>query len=662
MPRDTYDSDSLAHLAGLDAIRKRPSMYIGGTGSDGLRHLVWELIDNSVDEASAGFATKIDVVFYNDGSVEVADNGRGIPVSIHKDSGKSGLELVLTELHAGGKFGDNAYKTSSGLHGVGITVVNALSTKVIAEVDRDGNTYSLEFNHGEPKSKLKKVAISGSAQAKKHTGTRIRFWPDRTIFHEEAVIDPDLVCNRARQMCYLVPGLTISVQKSEKEKPQVFSSEKGLTDFLDVLAEESGSQPICDAIRFSGTSPYQETIPVLDNQTGKMVSKTVDRECQVDIACQWNAGWDSKILGFANTIFTPNNGVHVTGFESALLRSINDALRSQKVLKQREDNVIGDDVEEGLVAIVRVILPEPQFEGQTKGALGNSDIRKIVYAQTKEAISAWLTAGNKRQVKTVLDKIATASRTRIASRTKRDTARSKATEGTMPAKLSDCHSHGPDSELLIVEGDSAAGYAIKARNAEYQAILPLRGKPLNVESSDTAKMLSNKEWASVITAIGAGYGRNFDVGLSRYGRIIIMADADVDGSHIRCLLLTFFHKYMSDLLVKGMIYAAVPPLYSVKIGNNAPIYSYTEAERDRDIAKGGKNVIVSRFKGLGEMDEDELALTTLESETRKLHRITFQDAEKATQLFNILMGSASEPRKEFIFSSSAMFDLERLSV
>jgi DNA gyrase subunit B len=668
-----YDADSIQTLEGLEAVRKRPGMYIGGTGSDGLMHLVWELIDNGVDEAAAGFAKRVDIFLHRDGSVEVADNGRGIPVDMHAKRKVSALEVVLTELHAGGKFGGGAYGSSGGLHGVGASVVNALSTKLVAEVDRDGTTWRLGFNERvagkftgarfKKTHELEKV----KSISKTKTGTRVRFWPDRELFDPAAEIDFELICDRVRQACFLVPGMKMSVTDKRTgydNVPFTYVSRGGLTDLVNEL---SIGNPVTKVISISGIDSFEEKVPI----DGKMT--IVQREVVVDIALLWNVGYESSITTFVNTIPTREGGTHLIGFERAMNRAVNDVLLSgyrklTKLAKQGKDRATKDDVQEGLVAAIKVSFPEPQFRGQTKQELGTPAIQGIVYDIVKASMVEWFEgAGPKSHVNALRDKLATAVINKVASKQVLENKRKAASLGStgMPDKLADCRKHGMDSELLIVEGDSAAGPAKAGRNSENMAILPLRGKVVNAGKATAKQVLDNAEAQALITAIGGGSGKDFDLDSVRYGRIIILCDADVDGSHIRCLLLTLIYHYMRPLLDSGRVYAAQPPLFSAK-WRGETYYAFSDGELEALIID--KNVPREkfvRFKGLGEMDVDELAETTLDPETRILRRLTIDDAASAAEaanMFDVLMGNDVAQRRQFLLANSDLIDLETLDI
>ena len=673
-----YDADAIQTLEGLEAVRKRPGMYIGGTGSQGLMHLVWELLDNAIDEAAAGFADRIDITLHRDNSVEVADNGRGIPIDRHAKRKVSALEVVLTELHAGGKFGGGAYGASGGLHGVGASVVNALSAKLVAQVDRDGHTHELGFNErvagqfsgstftaGHHLEKVKRIS-------RNKTGTRIRFWSDRDIFDPEARIDIDQVRERVVQACFLVPGIKIRVvdkRSGGSAEPFEFVSRGGLADLVDHLSSGGNA---CEVITLSGIDTFTERVPV----DGKMTD--VLRECIVEVALRWVKGYETRVESFVNTIPTSHGGTHTAGFDRALTRAVNDVLLkdTRKLAKLARDNkhrAVREDVQEGLVAACKVVFAEPQFRGQTKQELGTPAIEKIVYDVVKRGLTDWFTAsGPRTHVTAVREKLANAVINRVTSKQMLETRRRAASMGStgMPDKLADCRRHGPNSELIIVEGDSAAGPAKAGRDAEYMAILPLRGKVVNAGKATMKQVLDNAEAQALFTAIGAGSGRDFDLESARYGRIVILCDADVDGSHIRCLLLTLIHEYMRPLLEAGRVYVAQPPLYSCRIGNTVH-RAFSDEERDEitaKLTKGGRkagNLRWNRFKGLGEMNVEELAECALDPETRILRRLTMDDAaaaSEAAELFETLMGSDVARRREYLIANSALLDPAALDV
>ncbi|MFE0458322.1 type IIA DNA topoisomerase subunit B [Kitasatospora sp. NPDC058965] len=682
-----YTARHLLVLEGLEAVRKRPGMYIGSTDSRGLMHCLWEIIDNAVDEALGGFCDRIDVLLHDDGSVEVRDNGRGIPVDVEPKTGLSGVEVVMTKLHAGGKFGGGSYAASGGLHGVGASVVNALSARLDVEVDRNGHTHAISFRRGTPGifTELSPDApfdpASGLTRTRKvpktRTGTRIRYWADRQIFLKEAKLSLETLHNRARQTAFLVPGLTIVVRderrtESEQVDETTFRYDGGIGEFCEFLAPD---RAVCDVLRLRGEGTFKETVPVLDD-LGHMTPTEVTRELGVDIALRWGAGYDTTLRSFVNIIATPKGGTHVTGFERSLAKTVNEALRATKLLRVAEDDVTKDDATEGLTAVVTVRLAEPQFEGQTKEVLGTSAANRIVAAVVARELKAFLAStkkDEKAQARAVLEKVVAAARTRVAARQHKEAQRRKTALETssLPAKLADCRSDDVDrSELFIVEGDSALGTAKLARNSEFQALLPIRGKILNVQKASVSDMLKNAECASIIQVIGAGSGRTFDIDQARYGRVIFMADADVDGSHIRTLLLTLFHRYMRPMVEQGRVFAAVPPLHRIELtnpkrGQEKYHYTYSDAELRRTLlefqAKGMRwKDPVQRYKGLGEMDADQLAETTMDPRYRILRRINLGDLDAAEQVFDLLMGNDVAPRKEFIVDSAATLDRSRI--
>ncbi len=671
-PLNDYDASKIQVLEGLDAVRKRPGMYIGGTGSEGLMHLVWEIIDNSVDEAAGGFASHIEVTLHKDGSIEVTDDGRGIPVD-RKPDGRSALEVVFTELHAGGKFGSGAYSASGGLHGVGASVVNALSVKLVAEVDRDGSTWRLSFNERVPGQYLKNGQFKATSKLAKvkevpqnRTGTRVRFWPDNELFDADATIDYERVRAHAAQVCFLVPGLGVRLtdRRGEGREPEDFVASGGLTDYVDHL---SAGQPVTDVISIHEEAEFTEKVPV----DGQMTMVT--RPCTIDIALRWVSGFDTTVASFVNIIPTPEGGTHVSGFDRALGYVINETLlkdvkKLKKLAKDKNDRASSTDVREGLVAAVKVTFPEPQFKGQTKQELGTPKIQNLVYEATKSGFGAWVDGGGrKNQITALRDKMTQAILNRVAARQQLEARRKAANLSStgLPDKLADCRTHGPNAELLIVEGNSAAGPARAGRDSEMMAVLPLRGKVVNAGKATLKQVIDNAEAQALITTIGAGSGRDFDLASARYGRIIILCDADVDGSHIRCLLLTLIYHHMRPLLENGMVYAAQPPLYAARV-RGEHVYAFDEEERD---ALGTKHKIGperwKRFKGLGEMNVDELADTTLNPETRVLKRMTMSDGEEALEaarIFEVLMGSDVADRKDYIISNSELVPADALDI
>lgn len=669
MAAENYSASSLTVLEGLDAVRKRPGMYIGSTDSRGLQHCLWEIVDNAVDEALAGHCRTIDVILHPDGSAEVVDDGRGIPVDVDVRSGLSGVELVFTKLHAGGKFGGGGYSVSGGLHGVGASVVNALSERVDVEVVRSGRLHTLSFSHGSAGSFSRSGVFStgllrDSGSTKRSRGTRIVFWPDRAIFTPEASFDWDLVTSRARQTAFLVPGLSIRVSEPAVGREESFCFDGGTVDFVEFLAPDG---PACPPVRVSGSGSFVETVPVLEGD--RLVSREVERICEVDVAFRWGTGYETTIRSFVNVIATPNGGTHMVGFERSLVKSMVAACRDLKAVRASEENPSKEDVLEGLSAVVLVRLAEPQFEGQTKETLGTPAVQRVVADAVSAALSSWAERKRSRaDARKVCDKIANAARARRAARAQRDTVRRKNAleSSSLPSKLSDCRSSGAmDSELFIIEGDSAGGTVKAARDSEFQALLPIRGKILNTMRATEKQMLDNAECASIISAVGAGSGQSFDLSNARYGKLIVLADADVDGSHIRCLLLTLAFRYMRPMLEAGRIFAAVPPLYRVEAsGAESFFYCYSDVERDEVLARlertKRKVKEVQRFKGLGEMDAEQLAETTLEVGSRSLRRMTMVDAREAEQVFERLMGKDVPARREFIVTNSRAMDRSRI--
>ena len=680
---NSYTAKDLAVLEGLDAVRKRPGMYIGSTDSRGMMHCLWEIIDNSVDEALAGHCKKIEINLESDGSVEVHDDGRGIPVDKEPKTGLTGVEVVMTKLHAGGKFGGGSYAASGGLHGVGASVVNALSSRLDVEVDRGGKIHWMSFQRGNagifdgdgpkapftPKSGLR---ITGKVAAKV-TGTRIKWWYDRQIFLKDAELDLEDIYARARQTSYLVPGLTLVVNdkrvKSAK-KSETFFHKGGISEYCNFLQPDD---PVGDVIRIAGTGHYQETVPVLDDQ-GHMNPTDVERDMNVDIAMKWGNGYESTQRSFVNIIATPKGGTHVQGFERAITKAFNEALRSSGILKKNEADVIKDDILEGLTSVVTVRMTEPQFEGQTKEVLGTAAAAKIVAQVVSDQLAAFFKTSkriDKANGKLILEKVANASRTRISARAHKDLQRRKNAleSSSLPTKLADCRSEDVNrTELFVVEGDSALGTTKAARNSEFQAILPIRGKILNVQKASLSQMLDDKECASIIQVIGAGSGKSFDINEARYGRIILMSDADVDGAHIRCLLLTLLYRYMKPLIDEGRVFAAIPPLHRIEevgTGGKKGVIHYTYSDDEMkaltaQMKKAGKKwkEPIQRYKGLGEMDADQLRETTMDPDHRTLRRVTIKDAKAAEEMFELLMGNEVAPRKDFI--ATAEVDRERI--
>lgn len=757
--KDNYGAGSLTVLEGLDAVRKRPGMYIGTTDSQGLMHCLWEIIDNSVDEALAGVCNHIVVTLHSDGSVEVADNGRGIPVDIEPKTKLTGVEVVLTKLHAGAKFGNSSYGASGGLHGVGSSVVNALSSRLDVEVDRDGKTHHMSFHQGHPgvytdadpehpspdapfkrtrKNRPTELEIIGKVSPKT-TGTRIRYWADPEIFNDTAEFSYEQLIDRVRQTSFLVPGLKITVidenipetgdesvdemlevddianaagdepqeiaESDESEhdaagheeaaeqieeadvaaQPQgskythsrieEFCHTGGVKDFVDYLSKGEAVSAIW---RITGEDTYvEETQAVGDG--GELHAQKVTRNCAVDIAMRWTNGYDTTMRSFVNVVETPGGGTHVDGYLLGLTKQIRKAIednaRKLKVnLKDSNMKVERDDILAGLVAVVTVRIAEPQFQGQTKDVLGTAQVKPIVSKMTDRQFGEMITGskrGYKEQSGRVLEKIVGEMHARIQARkTKEVTRRKNALESaSMPPKLSDCQPGNDDvAELFIVEGDSALGTAKAARNSGFQALLPIRGKILNVQKASLSQMLSNKECAAIIQVVGAGSGASFDIGQARYNKVIMMTDADVDGAHIRILLLTLFYRYMRPLIEYGHVYAAVPPLHRIALTGahkGEYIYTYSDDELAGKLADLDKKHIsynedIQRYKGLGEMDADQLADTTMDPRTRMLRRIRMEDAEQASQIFSLLMGDDVPPRKAFIVENADDFDRSKI--
>ncbi|MBF4565020.1 type IIA DNA topoisomerase subunit B [Plantibacter sp. VKM Ac-2876] len=688
-----YSARHLSVLEGLEAVRKRPGMYIGSTDSRGLMHCLWEIIDNSVDEALGGYGDQIEIVLHADQSVEVRDHARGIPVDIEPKTGLSGVEVVFTKLHAGGKFGGGSYAASGGLHGVGASVVNALSERLDVEVDRGGKTYAMSFHRGEPGifadtgeptpdapftpfEKQSELRVIGKTK-RGVTGTRIRYWADRQIFTKGAQFQAEELLGRARQTAFLIKGLGIHIRDETVEEPTeaMFRYEGGISEFVDYLA---GDTALTDTWRLTGSGTFTETVPVL-SPSGTMVATEVEREAEVDIALRWGTGYETVMRSFVNIIATPKGGTHQLGFDQGLLKFLRAQVeQNARRLKVGTDKLEKDDVLAGLTAVLTVRLAEPQFEGQTKEILGTPAVRAIVAnVVTKELKERFASTkrDDKAQTALVLEKIVSEMKSRISARTHKETQRRKNAleNSSLPAKLVDCRSGNLESsELFIVEGDSALGTAKLARDSSYQALLPIRGKILNVQKASVSDMLSNAECASIIQVIGAGSGRSFDLDAARYGKIILMSDADVDGAHIRTLLLTLFFRYMRPLIEAGRVFAAVPPLHRVIVINpgskpNETIYTYSEAELHAvlsDLKRTGKKhqEPIQRYKGLGEMDADQLATTTMDRRHRTLRRVRVEDAESAGRIFELLMGNDVAPRKEFIVDSSDRLSRESIDV
>ncbi|MGB3956127.1 MAG: DNA topoisomerase IV subunit B [Brooklawnia sp.] len=681
-PGRAYEAKNLLVLEGLEAVRKRPAMYIGSTDTRGLMHCLWEIIDNAVDEALAGFGEQIEITLAADGSISVTDQGRGIPVDVEPRTGLVGVEVVYTKLHAGGKFGTGNYNATGGLHGVGASVVNALSSRLDVEVDRNGATWAMSFRRGvpgvfdgegpdapfTPQHGLRKIAKVGRGV----TGTRVRYWPDRQIFLKDAQLSLDHLLDRARQTSFLVSGLELGVTDARSGEPvtERFKHNGGISEFADYLAPDAA---VTDTLRIQGNESFVETVPVLD-ENGAMTATDVERNLEIDIAVRWGTGYDTVERSFVNIVATPKGGTHIQGFERGLLKAFQNGLEGTRLLKSG-DEITKDDVLEGLTAVVTVRLPEPQFEGQTKEVLGTPPVTRLVASVVEAELGRFLNstkASERPQARTVMEKVVNASRTRVAARVHKENQRRKTAleSSSLPPKLKDCRSTSMEqSELFIVEGDSALGTANLARNSEFQALLPIRGKILNVQKASVGDMLKNAECAAIIQVVGAGSGRTFDIDNARYGKVIFMADADSDGAHIRCLLATLFFRYMRPMVEAGRVYSAVPPLHRFELtnprkGQDRYIYTYSDAEYRRKLAeltkKGQGFKEPQRYKGLGEMDADQLADTTMNPRRRMLRRLTVDDAEAAEQTFEMLMGNEVAPRKEFIIEGAYQLDDERI--
>ena len=617
-----YSADQIQVLEGLEAVRRRPGMYIGSTSARGLHHLVYEVVDNSIDEALAGYCDKIQVTIHEDNSVTVEDNGRGIPVDLHPKVGRPAVEVVLTMLHAGGKFGGGGYKVSGGLHGVGVSVVNALSKELSVEIKRNGNLYRQEFSCGVPTSELKIIGKS------KTTGTKVTFKPDDEIF-EELVFNQETLTQRIRELAYLNKGVKITLKDERKDPPteQVFQFDGGIKDFVKHLNK---------------TKQVLHPKPVYVSGEKEQII--------VEVALQYNDGYTETMLSYANNIHTIDGGTHEVGLKTALTRVVNDYGRNHNILKNNDANLTGEDIREGATIVISVKVPEPQFEGQTKTKLGNSEVRGIVDSVFAEKFSTYLEE-NPSVARKIIEKGVTAARAREAARKARELTRRKSALETMslPGKLADCSEKDPSiSELYLVEGDSAGGSAKQGRDRRFQAILPLRGKIINVEKARMDKILANEEIRAMITALGTGIGEDFDLSKARYHKIVIMTDADVDGAHIRTLLMTFFYRHMRALIEAGYVYVAQPPLFRVRKGNHDS-YVYSEKELEELLKRiGYDKVNIQRYKGLGEMNPDQLWETTMDPDTRTMLQVTLEDAIEADTTFSMLMGDRVEPRRDFI--------------
>ena len=675
-----YGADDLTHLEGLDAVRKRPGMYIGSTDSRGVGHLFNEIVDNATDEGVAGHATRVEVTLHADGSVQVDDDGRGIPTDIHGKSRLSGVELVLTRLHAGGKFGGSGYKTSGGLHGVGASAVNALSQRFDVTVQRDGKVHQMSFQHGVPGvfdgpgpnaglTRESGLRVIGKMKRGGSTGTSIRYWHDARYFETNAVLEVEAVRAKLRNTAFLAPGVTYVLRDRTGETPteETFHAPRGLVDMVEFLAHP-GDKAVSGTVLINGHGRYKENAA---DENGVMQSN-VDRRAELEVALRWGTGYERTIECFTNTIRNVHGGTHRRGFERAVLRALVEAVKNTRgLLKPKEDPPVLDDVLEGMTAVIHVKIPEPQFTSQTKDELSTAAVTRVVQTLVEQHLRAWVEdRKTKSEARTVLQKIVDAARVRLTQKQQKDAARRKtALEGaSMPPKLVDCRSTGVTrSELFIVEGDSALGTARMARSSEYQALLPIRGKILNVQKANLQQVLDNAECSAIIQVLGAGSGRTFELDTMRYGRILIMADADVDGSHIRTLLITLFAKYMRPVIEAGRLYAAVPPLHKITTkGRNADtVYTYTQAEMASTVVKlekAGKQVVtpIPRFKGLGEMDADELWHTTMNPATRAVRRITLDDVRAAEEVLELLMGEKVEPRRNWLIDSAGRVDQETI--
>lgn len=691
-----YSARHLQVLEGLEAVRKRPGMYIGSTDQRGLMHCVWEIVDNSVDEALAGQCNRIEVTLHHDHSVSIVDNGRGIPVDTVPGLGLSGVEVVFTKLHAGGKFGGSLYGNAGGLHGVGASVVNALSARLDVEVDRSSKTYRMSFRRGEPGkyddskgmgpnspfmpfAESQSIEVVGKAPRGK-TGTRVRFWHDFQIFPESESFSWDLLVARARQTAFLVPGLTIVVrdERNGKDSEESFKFDGGITDYVDFLAQDRG---VTDIWRIQSQGTYTEVVQQL-GEDGHLHPVETERVCDVDVAMRWGVGYETEVKSYVNIIATPKGGTHVQGFEQALLKVFRAQIEKQSrrlKLTAKDGRLEKDDVLAGLTAVISVGVPEPQFEGQTKEILGTPQVRSIV----SSVINKWLESklaksgrNDKQENQALVDKMAGEMKARTSARLHKEISRRKNALETssLPAKLADCRSNEVESsELFIVEGDSALGTAKAARSSSFQALFPIRGKILNVQKASTSDMLQNAECANLIQVIGAGSGRTFDMNQARYGKVILMTDADVDGAHIRTLLLTLFFRYMRPLVEAGRVFVAVPPLHRIEVNAKGRakkeyIYTYSDGELHqvlKNLERSGRThkEPIQRYKGLGEMDGDQLAETTMDPITRRLRRVTLADEDalrEAENVFELLMGSVVAPRKEFIVQGAKQLSRDQI--
>ncbi len=675
-----YGADDLTHLEGLEAVRKRPGMYIGSTDSRGINHLFAEVVDNSTDEGVAGHATRVVVTLHADGSVQVDDDGRGIPTGTHAKSGLSGVELVLTRLHAGGKFGGSGYKTSGGLHGVGASAVNALSHRFDVTVKQEGKVHQMSFKHGVPgtfdgpgpKAKFTRhsgLNIIGKMKRGERSGTSIRYWYDARYFESGAALDVEGVRSKLRNTAFLVPGVTYVLRTAIEDtiNEETFHFPHGLVDMVDFLSPD-GEKPVCGTLLITGEGTYKENAA---DAAGVMQSN-VERHAEIEVALRWGTGYERTVECFTNTIRNVHGGTHRRGFDRAMAKALQDAIsKTRGLLKPKEDMPTIEDVLEGMTAVVHVRLPEPQFTSQTKDELSTAGITRVLQGIVDRHVKAWTEdRRTKSEAKVVLQKVVDASRVRLTQKQQKDAARRKtALEGAaMPPKLVDCRTTGVSrSELFLVEGDSALGSARMARVSEYQALLPLRGKILNVQKASLGDTLKNAEIASIVQVLGAGTGRTFDLTTMRYGRVILMADADVDGSHIRTLLITLFAKYMRPVIEDGRLYAAMPPLHKLVTKGRNPETHFTFTQREMEtkyaeLEKAGKQIVtpVPRFKGLGEMDADELWETTMNPATRSMRRITLDDVDAAETALELLMGEKVEPRRNWLVASSDRVDRDAI--
>ncbi|MBT8224541.1 MAG: type IIA DNA topoisomerase subunit B [Dactylosporangium sp.] len=683
-----YEADDLTHLEGLDAVRKRPGMYIGSTDSRGVSHLVNEILDNSTDEGVAGYATRVEVTLHADGSVQVDDDGRGIPTDLNVKSGLSGVELVLTKLHAGGKFGGSGYKTSGGLHGVGASAVNALSHRFDVTVRRDGVVHQMSFQRGVPGvfdgpgplaafTPRPGLLVAGKIRRGTSTGTSIRYWYDARYFETGARLDAQTVRAKLRHTAFLVPGVTYVLRDATEDATEdapgdgtteeVFHFPNGLTDLVDFLSP-AADRAVSGTLLVTGEGGYRENAA----DANGIMRSNVERRAEVEVALRWGTGYERTVECFTNTIRNVHGGTHRKGFERAAARALAEAVKNARgLLRPKEEPPTLDDVLEGMTAVIHVRIPEPQFTSQTKDELSTAGITKVVQTIVERYLRAWVDdRKTKTEARTVLQKIADAARVRLAQKQQKDAARRKtALEGaSMPPKLVDCRATGvARSELFIVEGDSALGTARLARSAEYQALLPIRGKILNVQKASLQQVLDNVECSAIAQVLGAGSGRTFDLAAMRYGRVLIMADADVDGSHIRTLLITLFAKYLRPVIEAGRLFAAMPPLHKITTKGRKPqtVYTYTQVEMASTVARlerRGKQIVtpIPRFKGLGEMDADELWQTTMNPATRAVRRITLDDVEAAERVLDLLMGERVEPRRHWLIDSAGRVDQDTI--